>query len=109
MTKSVVTGQAPAFELAIAYPRENDPGTKFNYNTAESQVPLELVRRAAVWMPRLFGAKNLRLGMEHSGAGSSTIPAEGAEVGGAMLRCATGPGSVCSLTRRSGMARKSYR
>ncbi|MEM9172099.1 MAG: serine hydrolase, partial [Pseudomonadota bacterium] len=38
MTKSVVTGQTPAFDLAIAYKREHEPGTKFNYNTAESQV-----------------------------------------------------------------------
>eukprot|EP00903_Cladosiphon_okamuranus_P002807 g2805.t1 len=91
MTKSVVTGQAPAFELAIAYPRENDPGTKFNYNTAESQVLLELVRRVSgmdaadyleqkIWRP---------LGMEHSGAWIIDHPgSEGAEVGGAMYNSA---------------------
>jgi len=91
MTKSVVTGQAPAFDLAIAYKRENDPGTKFNYNTAESQVLLELVRRVSgmdaaeyleqkIWRP---------LGMEHSGAWILDHPgAEGAEVGGAMFNAA---------------------
>lgn len=91
MTKSVVTGQAPAFDLAIAYKRENEPGTKFNYNTAESQVLLELVRRVSgmdaaeyleqkIWRP---------LGMEHSGAWILDHPgAEGAEVGGAMFNAA---------------------
>jgi hypothetical protein len=91
MTKSVVTGQAPAFDLAIAYKRENEPGTKFNYNTAESQVLLELVRRVSgmdaaeyleqkIWRP---------LGMEHSGAWILDHPgSEGAEVGGAMFNAA---------------------
>ena len=70
MTDSVVMGKAPSFELAIAYKREHEPGTRFNYNTAESQVLLELVRRVSgmdaadyledkLWRP---------LGMEHSGA-----------------------------------------
>ena len=91
MTKSVVTGAAPAFDLAIEFPRENDPGTKFNYNTAESQVLLELVRRVSdmdaadyleqkIWRP---------LGMEHSGAWIIDHPgAEGAEIGGAMYNAA---------------------
>lgn len=91
MTKSVVTGQTPAFDLAIAYKREHEPGTKFNYNTAESQVLLELVRRVSgvsaadyleqkIWRP---------LGMEHSGAWILDHPgAKGAEVGGAMFNAA---------------------
>lgn len=86
MTESVVTGKTPSFDLAIAYKRENDPGTKFNYNTAESQVLLELVRRvtgmnaadyleAKIWRP---------LGMEHSGEWIlDRAGAEGAEIGGA--------------------------
>jgi len=91
LTKSVVTGQAPTFDLAITYPRAHAPGTKFNYNTAESQVLLELVRRVTgmdaadyleqkIWRP---------LGMEHSGAWIIDHPgAEGAEVGGAMYNAA---------------------
>jgi len=91
MTKSVVTGQAPAFDLAIGFKRENEPGTKFNYNTAESQVLIELVRRVSgmdaadyleqkLWRP---------LGMEHAGAWIIDHPgADGAEVGGAMFNAA---------------------
>ncbi|MEM7329484.1 MAG: serine hydrolase [Pseudomonadota bacterium] len=91
MTKSVVTGQAPAFDLAIAFKREHAPGTKFNYNTAESQVLLELVRRVSgmdaadyleqkLWRP---------LGMQHSGAWIiDRAGADGAEVGGAMFNAA---------------------
>nr|WP_070960401.1 serine hydrolase [Hyphomonas sp. Mor2] len=91
LTKSVVTGQAPSFDLAIRYPREFEPGTKFNYNTAESQVLLELVRRATgmnaadyleqkIWRP---------LGMEHdAGWIIDAAGADGAEVGGAMFNAA---------------------
>ena len=86
MTKSVVTGQAPSFDLAIAFKRENEPGTVFNYNTAESQVLLELVRRVSgmdaadylhqtIWEP---------LGMEYDGAWViDSAGADGAEIGGA--------------------------
>ncbi|MEL8056286.1 MAG: serine hydrolase [Pseudomonadota bacterium] len=86
MTKSVVTGQAPSFDLAIKYKRENDPGTVFNYNTAESQVLLELIRRVTgvdaadylhetLWQP---------LGMEYDGSWViDSAGAEGAEIGGA--------------------------
>lgn len=91
MTRSVVTGQRPAFELAIAYKRENEPGTKFNYNTAESQVLIELVRRATgmdaadyleqtLWRP---------LGMAHDAAWVLDAPGpEGAEIGGALFNAA---------------------
>ncbi|MEL7031123.1 MAG: serine hydrolase [Pseudomonadota bacterium] len=91
MTNSVVMGKAPSFELAIAYKREHEPGTTFNYNTAESQVLLELVRRVSgmdaadyleqkLWRP---------LGMEHSGAWIiDRAGAGGAEVGGAMFNAA---------------------
>lgn len=91
MTQSVVMGRAPAFDLAIKFNREHEPGTKFNYNTAESQVLLELVRRVSdmdaadyleqkLWRP---------LGMEHSGAWIIDRPgADGAEVGGAMFNAA---------------------
>ncbi|MEM9054502.1 MAG: serine hydrolase [Pseudomonadota bacterium] len=88
MTKSVVTQQAPAFDLAIKFKRENEPGTTFNYNTAESQVLIELVRRATgmdaadyleqtLWRP---------LGMEHdAGWILDKAGADGAEIGGALF------------------------
>ncbi|MEM6652789.1 MAG: serine hydrolase [Pseudomonadota bacterium] len=91
LTKSVVTGRYPAFELAIEYPREAPPGTKFNYNTAESQVLLELIRRATgmnaatyledkIWRP---------VGMQYDGAWIiDRAGADGAEVGGAMFNAA---------------------
>ena len=88
MTKSVVTGQKPSFDLAIKFKRENEPGTVFNYNTAESQVLLELVRRVSgmsasdyleqkIWRP---------LGMEHdAGWIIDAAGSDGAEIGGAMF------------------------
>ena len=91
MTESVVTGQTPSFKLALAYQREHEPGTKFNYNTAESQVLLELVRRVSgmdasdyleqtIWRP---------LGMEHSGEWVlDRAGVEGAEIGGAFFNAA---------------------
>jgi hypothetical protein len=91
MTNSVVTGKTPAFNLAIKYKREHEPGTKFNYNTAESQVLLELIRRVTdmdaaayleqkIWRP---------LGMEHSGEWVlDRAGAEGAEIGGAFYNAA---------------------
>lgn len=91
ITQSVVTGQRSAMELAIAFPRENDPGTTFNYNTAESQVLIELLRRATgmdaadyleqkLWRP---------LGMEHDAGWILDSPGQdGAEIGGAMFNAA---------------------
>ncbi len=91
MTDSVITGQTPSFDLAIAYKRENEPGTKFNYNTAESQVLLELVRRVSgmdaadylqetIWGP---------VGMEHDGVWVlDRAGADGAEIGGAYYNAA---------------------
>lgn len=91
MTKSVVTGQSPAFDLAIKFKREHEPGTKFNYNTAESQVLLELIRRVSgmdaadylsqtIWQP---------LGMEFDGAWViDGAGADGAEIGGAFYNSA---------------------
>ena len=91
MTNSVVTGKKPAFDIAISFKREFEPGTDFNYNTAESQVLLELVRRvtnmnaadymeAKLWKP---------LGMEHDAGWILDAPGEdGAEVGGAFFNAA---------------------
>lgn len=91
MTKSVVMGRAPAFDLAIAYKREHEPGTVFNYNTAESQVLLELVRRVSGMNAADYLEQKLwrPLGMEHSGAWIIDHPGStGAEVGGAMFNAA---------------------
>lgn len=91
MTESVVMGKSPAFDLAIEFKREHEPGTKFNYNTAESQVLLELIRRATdmdaadylsqtIWQP---------LGMEFDGAWIiDNAGREGAEIGGAFYNSA---------------------
>ncbi len=91
MTKSVISGQEPAYDVAIGFKRDNEPGTKFNYNTAESQVLLELIRRVSgmnaaeyleqkIWRP---------LGMEHdAGWILDRSGAEGAEIGGAMFNAA---------------------
>lgn len=91
MTRSVISGQEPAYDIAIRFKRENEPGTTFNYNTAESQVLLELVRRVTgmdaadyleqkVWRP---------LGMEHdAGWIIDRSGADGAEIGGAMFNAA---------------------
>ena len=91
MTESVVMGKSPAFDLAIKYKRDAEPGTKFNYNTAESQVLLELIRRATgmdaadylsetIWQP---------LGMEFDGAWIiDNAGKDGAEIGGAFYNSA---------------------
>lgn len=91
MTDSVVMGKSPAFDLAIKYKREHEPGTTFNYNTAESQVLLELIRRVtdmdaadylsqSIWQP---------LGMEFDGAWIiDNAGQDGAEIGGAFYNSA---------------------
>ncbi|MEL6724630.1 MAG: serine hydrolase [Pseudomonadota bacterium] len=91
MTDSVITGQTPSFDLAIAYDREHEPGTTFNYNTAESQVLLELVRRvsgmdAADYLQQTIWAP---VGMEHDGVWVlDRAGADGAEIGGAYYNAA---------------------
>jgi len=88
ITDSVITGKTPAFEIAKSFKRGNEPGHKFNYNTAESQILLELVRTVTgkdaaiylqekVWQP---------LGMQHDAAWVLDRPgADGAEIGGALF------------------------
>jgi CubicO group peptidase (beta-lactamase class C family) len=87
-TDSAVTGKARAFDLAIKAKRIHEPGTTFNYNTGESQVLIELVRRVTgedaadymsdkLWKP---------LGMSHDAAWILDNPgASGAEIGGAFF------------------------
>ncbi len=86
-----VTARAPAFDLAIGHERAAEPGTVFNYNTAETQVLLELVRRVtgqtaadymseALWQP---------LGMRYNAAWIIDAPgADGVEIGGALFNAA---------------------
>ncbi|MCR9268535.1 MAG: beta-lactamase family protein [Hyphomonadaceae bacterium] len=91
MTNSVVTGRSPAFELAIKYPRENEPGSTFNYNTAESQVLLELIRRVSGMDAADYLSQTLwqPLGMEFDGAWIiDNAGKEGAEIGGAFYNAA---------------------
>lgn len=91
MTKSAVTGQEPAFDLAIKFKRENEPGTTFNYNTAESQVLLELVRRVTDMDAADYLQKSLwePLGMEFDGAWvTDSAGVDGAEIGGAFFNSA---------------------
>ena len=88
ITDSVVTGKRRAYDIAQTYKREHEPGTKFNYNTAESQILLELVRRVTkmdaadylqqkIWQP---------LGMDHdAGWILDRAGREGAEIGGAFF------------------------
>lgn len=91
MTKSVVTGRAPAFDLAIKYKREHQPGTKFNYNTAESQILLELIRRVSGMDAADYLSQTLwqPLGMEFDGAWViDAAGQDGAEIGGAFYNAA---------------------
>lgn len=85
---SAILGKRSAYDIATSFPRASEPGTDFNYNTAESQVLLELVRRATgkdaasyleekMWRP---------LGMSHDAAWILDGPGnEGAEFGGAFF------------------------
>lgn len=88
ITRAVVLQRVPAFDMAVTYKRENPPGTVFNYNTAESQVLLELVRRvtgmdAATYLERKVWRP---LGMEHdAGWIIDRASPDGAEIGGAMF------------------------
>ncbi len=88
MTKSVITGQKPAYDIAISFKREHEPGSKFNYNTAESQVLLELIRRVTGMSAADYLEQTLwrPLGMEHDADWILDAPgADGAEIGGALF------------------------
>ncbi|MEO0983053.1 MAG: serine hydrolase [Pseudomonadota bacterium] len=88
ITDTAVIGKRRAFDMAAAYPRAAEPGTKFNYNTAESQILLELVRRvsgetAAAYMERKVWRP---LGMAHDAGWILDAPGQdGAEIGGAFF------------------------
>ncbi|MEM0985840.1 MAG: serine hydrolase [Pseudomonadota bacterium] len=88
LTDAPITAERSAFDLALSFPRGAEPGTRFNYNTAETQLLLELIRRVsgktaadylseALWQP---------LGMRYNAAWILDAPGEdGAEIGGAMF------------------------
>ena len=88
ITDSAILGKTSAFEIAAAYPRAAEPGTVFNYNTAETQVLLELIRRVTgktaaayleekIWRP---------LGMAHDAGWILDAPGpDGVEIGGAFF------------------------
>ncbi|MEO1786275.1 MAG: serine hydrolase [Pseudomonadota bacterium] len=91
LTDSAITGKRSAFEIAMDYPRGAEPGTVFNYNTAETQVLLELVRRVTGETASAYMSEKLwqPLGMAYSGAWVLDGPGqEGAEIGGAMFNAA---------------------
>ena len=88
ITRAVVLQRVPAFDLAATYERENEPGTVFNYNSAESQILIELVRRVSgMNAAKYLEVKMWRpLGMEHdAGWIIDRASANGAEIGGAMF------------------------
>jgi hypothetical protein len=88
VTSSIVTGKQRAYEKAKSYPRQAPPGTLFNYNTAESQILLELVARASGAQVADYLEQSLwhPLGMEHDALWVLDQPGPGArEVGGAFF------------------------
>ncbi len=88
LTDAVITGKRRANEMAMSYPRAVESDTKFNYNTAETQILLWLVRKVTgksasayleekIWRP---------LGMDHdAGWVIDRAGPEGVEIGGAMF------------------------
>ena len=88
ITESAVTGKAPAFDIAKSFKREHEPGIDFNYNTAESQILIELIRRVTGMDAAQYLEQKLwrPLGMEHDAGWIIDAPGpDGAEIGGAMF------------------------
>jgi len=88
ISDSAVLGKKRAFKIAASYPRENEPGTKFNYNTAESQILLELVRRVTGKNAAAYMSEKLwqPIGMQHDAGWILDYPGvSGAEIGGAFF------------------------
>lgn len=91
LTDGPITARKPVFAIATAHERGAEPGTVFNYNTAETQILLELVRRVsgqtaadymseALWQP---------LGMRYNGAWVlDAAGMDGTEIGGALFNAA---------------------
>jgi len=90
---TVILNNKSAFEAAHAFSRASSPGTVFNYNTAETQILLELLSRttkmnaadymsAKIWQP---------LGMKHDAFWVIDRPgSRGREIGGAFFNATLG-------------------
>ena len=90
---AIILNNISAFEAAAAFPRTSPPGTVFNYNTAETQILLELLSRTTkmhaadymsnkIWQP---------LGMKHDAFWVIDRPgSSGREVGGAFFNATLG-------------------
>lgn len=88
MRYSVIEQFASADELAAAYPRAADPGSVFNYNTAETQILGWLVREATQKSHSAYLEEKLwrPLGMEHDAAIVLDRPGpDGVEMAGCCL------------------------
>lgn len=91
ITQSAVMGKKRAYDIAISYPRAAEPGTVFQYNTAESQVLLELVRRVTGKTASAYMEEKMwrPLGMEHDAGWILDAPGQdGHEIGGAFFNAA---------------------
>ena len=90
---AVILNNKSAFEAAHRFPRVSPPGTVFNYNTAETQILLELLARTTkmdaadymsqkIWQP---------LGMKHDASWVIDRPGSGGrEIGGAFFNATLG-------------------
>jgi CubicO group peptidase (beta-lactamase class C family) len=90
---AIILNNKSAFEAALAFPRASPPGTVFNYNTAETQILLELLSRttkmdAADYMSRKIWQP---LGMKHDALWVIDRPgSSGREVGDAFFNATLG-------------------
>jgi CubicO group peptidase (beta-lactamase class C family) len=85
---SAFLGKRRAYDIAKSFPRVAAPGTRYNYNTAESQILLELVRRVTGKTASQYMSEKLwkPLGMAHDATWVIDRPgAEGVEMGGAFF------------------------
>ncbi|MEM7766563.1 MAG: serine hydrolase [Pseudomonadota bacterium] len=91
VTDGPITGKRAALDIALSHSRQSAPGSAFNYNTAETQLLVELVRRVTGGTAADYMAERLwqPLGMRYNGAWVLDAPgADGAEIGGAMFNAA---------------------
>ena len=91
ITETAILGNRRSFEMAASYSRHTEPGTFFSYNTAESQILLELVRQTTGKSAALYLEEKLwrPLGMSHDAAWVLDKPGpDGAEFGGAFFNAA---------------------
>jgi len=67
MGASLLSNTEPANETAASFPRDVEPGTTFNYNTAETQILGWLVKSATGKDPSLYLQEKIwkKLGMSH--------------------------------------------